>query len=316
MRMQEDLLCSRKQWQEHRERLATTEGELGHLSGIRDKSESLQAEMKSANSRLAAAEAEAGRARSDVERWRSAAAEADDKALALQSQLRDLERQYAEQKRQAQDLQLEVTSIAGRLNAAEGTTATLTEDKERLRALVDLREEALASERAKAQELTFQLRTIEHKSDSERQRGGVKEEELNRVRVCKLGTFYLTSFGTTSAQHVQFGQHCVTRSLHDGTTIISHVLANACTLRSKHCSSDLPTSSRACWRTPSAQQRSGRTSIERQVVKRVSCQTKHGSRQRWLMSISRTWRQRGEIWRMSVEQLAICRCETCQMYWC
>jgi chromosome segregation ATPase len=181
--MQEDLMRSRKQWQEHRERLATTEGELGHLSGIRDKSESLQAEMKAVLTRLSAAEAEGSRLRSEVERWRTNAGEADDRALALQSQLRDVERQRSEQKRQAQDLQVEVTSMSGRLQAAEGAAATLSEDKERLRALVELREEALSAERAKAQELAFQLRTIEHKSDSEKQRGGVKEEELNRVRV-------------------------------------------------------------------------------------------------------------------------------------
>ena len=174
---------SRKQWQEHRERLATTEGELGHLSGIRDKSEAQQAELRSAHSRLAAAEAEGTRLKGDVERWRTSAGEADDKALGLQSSLRDAERGRAEAKRHAQDLQTELTSAAARMQTAEGAQAALGEEKERLRSLVELREEALAAERGRAQELAFQLRSFEHKSDSAKQRGSVKEEELTRVRV-------------------------------------------------------------------------------------------------------------------------------------
>jgi chromosome segregation protein len=181
--VQEDLMRSRKQWQEHRERLATTEGELGHLSGIRDKSETLQAEIKSALSRLSASEAEALRLRGDLERWRSAAGESEDKVLTLQASLRDTERHRAEQKRQLQDLQVEVTTMAGRLQAAESASMVLSEEKERARALMEVREEALSAERARAQEMAFQLRAIEHKSDSEKQRGSVKEEELSRVRV-------------------------------------------------------------------------------------------------------------------------------------
>lgn len=181
--VQEDLMRSRKQWQEHRERLATTEGELGHLSAIRDKSENLQAEMRGALARLSAAEDDARRARSDAERWRTAAGEAEDKGMALQASAREAERRAAEHKRAAADLQVELTSLAGRLQAAESASASLQEERERARALVELREEALTAERTKCQELAFQLRSVEHRQDSEKQRGTVKEEEALRAKV-------------------------------------------------------------------------------------------------------------------------------------
>jgi chromosome segregation ATPase len=181
--MQEDLLRSRKQWQEHRERLATTEGELGHLSTIRDKSEGLQVEIKTALSRLSAAEAETRRLRGEADRWRSLAGEAEDKTLALQASLREAERHCAEHKRQLQDLQVELTTVSGQLQAAQSAHASLLEEKERARSMIELREQSLAAERSKSQEMAFKLRSIEHKSDSEKQRGTVKEGELSRAKV-------------------------------------------------------------------------------------------------------------------------------------
>jgi chromosome segregation ATPase len=194
---QEDLLRSRKQWQEHRERLATSEGELGHLSAIRDRSENLQAEMKTALTRLSAAEAESRRLRSEVERWRSLAGEAEDRAAALAASLRESERHSGEHKRAVQELQAELTTVSGQLQTAQSAQVLLAEEKERARSVIELREQALAAERSKSQEMEFKLRSVEHKSDSEKQRGSVKEEELSRTKVPAFSAPMLMECHTT-----------------------------------------------------------------------------------------------------------------------
>ena len=181
--LQEDLMRSRKQWQDHRERLMATEGELGHLSGIRDRSEALQAELTSALSRLAATESECSRLRGDVERWQGAAGESDDKALSLQNSLRVAERKAVEQSRALSDCKKECESLAAQISTAESTQSVLQIDLEQSRVTLQCRDEALAGERAKVQDMEFKMRSIEHQSEGEKQRLTVKDEELRRLKV-------------------------------------------------------------------------------------------------------------------------------------
>lgn len=183
LHVQEDLMRSRKQWQDHRERLMATEGELGHLSGIRDRSEALQAELTSALSRLAATESECSRLRGDVERWQGAAGESDDKALSLQNSLREAERKAVEQSRALSDCKKECESLAAQISTAESTQSVLQIDLEQSRVTLQCREEALAGERAKVQGMEFKMRSIEHQSEGEKQRLTVKDEELRRLKV-------------------------------------------------------------------------------------------------------------------------------------
>lgn len=181
--LQEDLMRSRKQWQDHRDRLLATEGELGHLSGIRDRSEALQAELTSALSRLAATESECSRLRGDVERWQGAAGESDDKSLSLQNSLREADRKAVEQERALADCKKECEALASQVSTAEATHSTLQINLEQARLGLQCREETLAGERAKVQDMEFKLRSIEHHSDTEKQRLGVKDEELSRLKV-------------------------------------------------------------------------------------------------------------------------------------
>jgi predicted nucleic acid-binding Zn-ribbon protein len=186
LHLQEDLMRSRKQWQDHRERLLATEGELGHLSGIRDRSEALQAELTSALSRLAATESECSRLRGDVERWQGAAGESDDKSLTLQNALREAESRAAEQARALADCKKECESLAAQVSSAEATHSTLQIDLEQARLGLQCREETLAGERSRVQELEFKLRSIEHHSETEKQRLSVKDEELRRLKVLHM----------------------------------------------------------------------------------------------------------------------------------
>ena len=181
--VQADLYKSRQQWQEHRERLSATEGELGHLSGLRNRSEALQAELKSALSRLAAAESECSRLRSDVERWRKAAGDEEDKALSAQAALRDAERRNSDCQ---QDLSMafsDCDTMKVKVKAYESSISALTEEVQQSKAALQLKEQTLQNERTKTHDIEYKLQSMQHATEKDRQLLLSKEEELTRLKV-------------------------------------------------------------------------------------------------------------------------------------
>lgn len=85
-----------------------------------------------------------------------------------------------------QDAEIESSTVAGKLLALESSHASVLEEKERARALADVREEALSAERSRVQQLEFQLRSTEQRTDGEKQRATVRTEEVSRLRVRTL----------------------------------------------------------------------------------------------------------------------------------
>jgi len=69
------------------------------------------------------------------------------------------------------------------VEAGESGRAALEEERERLRALADAREESLAAERDRVAELTCQIRSAESRTDSQSQRASMRDEEVSRLRV-------------------------------------------------------------------------------------------------------------------------------------
>ena len=78
---------------------------------------------------------------------------------------------------------MELTTLASSLQGAEASHRSLLEEKERARALAEMREDSLVAERAKVQQLTYQLRGVESKTDTHKQLATVRDEELSRMRV-------------------------------------------------------------------------------------------------------------------------------------
>lgn len=163
--------------------MSVTEGELDNLSVLRDRSEDLEAEMKSALSRLAASEADCSRLRSELERWRKAAGDEEDKALSAQAGLREAKRRHAESLQDLKAVQSECDSLKVKLKDSAGIVAALTEEKQGTRAAIQLRDQAVHNERTKLQNLECKLHSMEHASNIDRQSLLSKEEELNRQKV-------------------------------------------------------------------------------------------------------------------------------------
>lgn len=156
---------------------------MGHLSGLRSRSEALEAELKSASSRLAATESECSRLRSDMERWRKAAGDEEDKALSAQAGLRDVERRHADCQHDLTSALSDCDIAKAKLNSCENSVAALKDEQDRLRAALQLKEQAVQSERKQAQDLEYKLQGVEHATGNDRQLIMSKDEELNRQKV-------------------------------------------------------------------------------------------------------------------------------------
>eukprot|EP00892_Ulva_mutabilis_P000682 jgi/Ulvmu1/10614/UM065_0071.1 len=174
-----DLLQSRQQWQEHRERLAATEGELGHLSGLRSRSDALETELKAALSRLGAAEAECSRLRRDTEQWRKAAGDEEDKALSASAALRDAERRHADYQQDLTAALSDCDTAKTKMKCCESSVATLTDEIDRSRVALQMKEQALQSERKKTHDLEGKLQSLEHANGNDRRLLRSKDEELD-----------------------------------------------------------------------------------------------------------------------------------------
>lgn len=140
--------------------------------------------MKSALSRLAATEAECSRLRRDVERWRKAAGDEEDKAMSAQAGLRDAERRHADSLQDLQAAQSECDMLNVKLKSCEAAVTALTEENKKTRAALHLRDQAIQNERTKAQDVEYKLQAMEHALPNIKQSILSKDDELTKQKVC------------------------------------------------------------------------------------------------------------------------------------
>lgn len=158
---------------------------MDNLSGVRDRSEALQVELKAALSRLATAETECRRLRSELEHWRKAAGDEEAKAMSAQARVRDAERRHNDSLQDLQAAQSQCDILSVKLKSCEETVTTVTEENKRTKAALQLRDQAIQHERTKAQELQYKLQAMEHAIPEFNQSILKKDDELTKQKVCR-----------------------------------------------------------------------------------------------------------------------------------